>query len=351
MKNILEIFKTIVQIDSVSGDEKKIREFIIDLIKNKKDFKFKVDKVGNLFLKNKGIGEPILFCAHLDTVEPGKNIIPLVKNGYIVSEGKTILGADNKVWVATLIDLLINEKIKRNIEIVFSVKEEVGGGIEFFPFKILKSKKAIIFDNANPIGGIVLRSPQIINFYIEIFGKAYHSSEPQKGINSLIPMIKFLNKIHLGVYKNNTTCNIGIINSGAAINTIPEKTILKGEIRSYSKKDFLNFQDKIKKQVYNLKQKFKGKIILNFDGYCPGYEFSKKDEFVEKIEKIFTDNKIKTYFLEKSGISDANILNHQGIKTIVLSDGVIDPHTTSEKIKINDLYLIKLLTKELLQKI
>ncbi|MCX7881030.1 MAG: M20/M25/M40 family metallo-hydrolase [Patescibacteria group bacterium] len=342
MKDIVNLFIKLIQINSVSGEEEKIREFIINLIKNKKNFTYQIDKIGNLFVKTKGKGKPILFCAHLDTVEPGRGIKPQIKNGFLTSSGKTILGADNKVFVALLVDLLINHQINRNLEIIFSVKEETGGGIEFFPFNWLKAKTGIIFDNANPVGGIVLRSPEIINFYIEFLGKSTHASTPDKGINSLLPTIEFLKKIKIGYSnKKNTTVNIGLLNSGTAINSIPENTIIKGEIRSYDNKNFIYLKNKFKKTINLIQKKFKGNINIKFDGYCPGYQHKKNDKFLKKIFKIIKENKIKPYFLNKSGISDANILNFRKIKTVVLSDGVIEPHTTRERININDFLILK----------
>lgn len=350
MDNINEIFETIVKIDSVSGEEENLRNFIIDLIK-KKNYFYKVDKAGNLFIKIKGKNNPLLFVSHLDTVEPGRGIKPIIKNDYYFSDGRTILGADNKVFVAVLLDLLLNQKIERNLEIIFSVKEETGSGIEFFPFSWLESKNGIIFDNANPIGGIVLRSPEIINFYLEFIGKASHSSKINEGINSLIPAIEFLKKIPVGFYKRETTINIGILNSGSAINTIPEKTILKGEIRSYKSKDFNYFKNKILSYTDLIQKKFKGKIIINLDGYCPGYIHLKDDKFIKVIKKIMMDNKLKTYFIKKSGVSDANILNSKEIKTVVLADGVIDSHTKRERFKISNFDVLKKLILDFIRKI
>lgn len=340
MKDIRAIFETIVKIDSVSGEEKNLRDFIIKLIK-KKNYFYKVDEIGNLFLKIDGKGKPFLFVSHLDTVEPGRGIKPRIKNGFYVSEGDTILGADNKVFVAVLLDLILNYKIKRNLEIVFSVKEETGGGIEYFPFFWLKAKEAVIFDNANPVGGIVLRSPEIINFYIDFLGKAAHSSTPEKGINSLAGAVDFLKKIQLGFYKKNSTVNIGVLQSGTSINTLPEKTTLKGEIRSYSKKEFGYLKNKIIEDINLIKKKFKGKIKISFDGYCPGYCHLSRDSFIKKIKNVMVKNNCKPYFLKFSGVSDANILNFKKIKTVVLSDGVINPHTTKEKFKASDFLILK----------
>lgn len=344
MKNssLLKLFLELIKIDSVSGEEQEIRNFIISLLKKKK-LTYKIDTVGNLFIKKKGSGKPIMLCGHLDTVEPGRGVKPVVEDKIIKSDGKTILGADNKAFVSVLVDILVNEQIDRYLEIILSVKEETGGGLDFFPFSWLRSKQGIIFDNANPIGGIVLRSPEITNFSLEFLGKASHVATPEKGINSLLPAVEFLGKIkkHLTNTNKKISVNIGLVHSGTAINTIPEKTVIKGEIRSYDQRKFNFSKTLIKEIFFQAKKVFKGEALLTFDGYCPGYHHQKNDPFIKKIASVIKKNQLTPYYLKRSGISDGNILNSHQIKTVVLSDGVINPHTRKEKIKIADLFLIK----------
>jgi len=339
MKNLKQIFETIVKIDSVSGKEEKMRSFLIDFLKEKK-LNFKVDKVGNLFTFNyKNDETPILFVSHMDTVEPGRNIKPLFDDQYFKSDGTTILGADNKAYLAAILSLLQKERIyQKSFEIIFSIKEETGGGIEFFPFSWIKSKWAVIFDNANPVGGIVLRSPFIINFYIDFIGRAAHSSTPQKGKNSLIAAINFLKKIKLGFSdKKQTTINIGFLTSGTSINTIPETTQLKGEVRSYQKTLFEKKLKDIEKKARFFAKKYKVKIKFKTDGFCPGYELKKDDLLIKTVVEKIKQIGLKLKFYYYSGISDANILNNKGIKTVVLSDGVENPHTTKERISLESL--------------
>jgi len=339
MKNLKQIFETIVKIDSISEEEEKMRNFLMQFLKEKK-LNFKVDKVGNLFVyhyqKNQ---KPILLVSHMDTVEPGKNIKPIFDGKYFKSDGTTILGADNKAFLAVILSLLQKQEIyKKSFEIIFSVKEETGGGIEFFPFSWVKSKWGIIFDNANPVGGIVLRSSFIINFYIDFIGKAAHASTPQKGKNSLIAAVDFLKKIKLGFTdKKETTINIGLLKSGTSINTIPETTQLKGEIRSYQKKLFEKNLKNIENKAVFFAKKHQIKIKFKTDGFCPGYEFKENDSLVKMVCQKIKQTGIKPKFYYYSGISDANILNDKGIKTVVLSDGVENPHTTKEKISLESL--------------
>ncbi|NCO88475.1 hypothetical protein AUK04_03655 [Candidatus Roizmanbacteria bacterium CG2_30_33_16] len=347
MNKIIETFIKIVSIDSPSGYEEKISLYLQSWLKKNK-FSYRIDKVRNIYAYNQVNGQPILLCAHMDTVQPGENIKPIVKDGIIKSSGNTILGADNKAALTAILSAIENIKLTRSIELIFSVKEETGGGIEFFPFSWIKSKDALIFDSANPLGGIILRSPFIINFHVTVHGKAVHASKPNEGVNALTYAIKFINQIKTGSLDNGeTTINIGKIDGGSGINTIPELVSYSGEIRSYDKKLFKKHLNKIK-VIHHPKSKLPVIIDFSVDGFCPGYTHKKSDEFVKKIDQLYQNLHLKTQYYNYSGVSDANILNSKEIKTINLTDGVKDPHTVNESITIKSLIQLENIIKKFL---
>lgn len=339
MNTLTNIFLTIVKIDSPSGNEKQM-SLLLQKWLVEHDFSFRIDVVGNIYAKNGKKGAPLLLCAHMDTVEPGKNIKPVLKNGVIKSDGTTILGADNKAAIAAIMTA-IEQNNTRNLEIIFSVKEETGGGIEHFPFDWIKSRKGLIFDSAKPLGGIILRSPNIINFKVEITGKAAHASTPELGINAFTPAFRTLSLIPTGALDGGkTTINIGKVSGGTGINTIPHQINIEGEIRSYSKHHFVTHLENIKNiflKVHNI-----AGLSTNFttNGYCPGYTHKKSDELVGNINDIYNSHKLKTAYYLNSGISDANILNKNGITTVNLTDGVKNPHTTHEEVAVKDLEML-----------
>lgn len=351
MNKIVDLFLKLVQIDSPSGKEKNMILFITDWAK-KQNLSYQVDKIGNVLVKNNGKGKPILFCVHLDTVEPGKEIKPVIKNERIKSAGNTILGADNKVALTSLLiaveEYLKNNSSQKSFELLFTIKEETGGGIEYFPFKWLKSKKGLVFDCAKPLGGIILSSPYIINFNVEFIGQLTHASTPEKGKNALLPAIKSLNKLVIGKTDKNTKINIGLINGGSGINVVPNKIVLSGELRSYNKVQFKNKLKRIEDVFNNQSNKYKTKIIFKTSGFCPGYIHNTFSEFIKNISNIFKDLNIKTQFDDSFGVSDANILNSHGIETINLGDGIINPHTTDEQVEIKTLIKLKEIIKHFL---
>lgn len=332
MNKTTHLFLQLVQIDSPSGHEEKISSFLQKWLK-KNSFQFKIDKVGNIYATNNKPGKPLLLCAHMDTVQPGVGIKPVIMSGVIKSSGNTILGADNKVAIAAILTAIETTKSNQALELLFTVKEETGGGVEFFPFEWIKAKQGLIFDSAKPLGGIVLRSPYIYNFHVKLFGQAAHASLPQEGINAFTPAINILQQIKVGSLDDGeTTINVGLIKGGTGINTIPDNIVISGEVRSYDKKLFKKHLDHIKDVFEKETKKVGVKLEFTLDGYCSGYAFFKSDTFIKQIEKILVDEGLKCEYYEHSGISDANVLIDHGILTINLTDGVKYPHTTKEEI-------------------
>lgn len=62
---------------------------------------------GNIYGFLDGEGEPLLFSAHLDTVEPSRGKKAIVNaDGVITSEGTTVLGADDMSGIACILEAL-----------------------------------------------------------------------------------------------------------------------------------------------------------------------------------------------------------------------------------------------------
>ena len=112
-KRLVDTFLQLIRIDSESGNEKKMQEYAAAELK-KLGCRVVVDNAGKKFNTNaKGNvmgffpgtvkSAPFVLVSHLDTVKPGCGIKPVVKKDCIVSDGKTILGADDKAGVAIIL--------------------------------------------------------------------------------------------------------------------------------------------------------------------------------------------------------------------------------------------------------
>ncbi len=64
---------------------------------------------GNLICTLEGTKEgtdTIYFTSHMDTVFPGIGVKPSIKDGYVVTDGTTILGADDKAGLAAMFEAI-----------------------------------------------------------------------------------------------------------------------------------------------------------------------------------------------------------------------------------------------------
>lgn len=109
---------------------------------------------GNIFavLDGELEGDPVIFCAHMDVVEPwsGKKSV-LEKDGTIHSAGDTVLGADDISGILEIlycVQLVLDSgKPHKKIEILFTIGEELYvKGSDVFDYSKVTAKQAYVLD-------------------------------------------------------------------------------------------------------------------------------------------------------------------------------------------------------------
>ncbi len=175
----------------------------------------------------------------MDTVSPGNNKkIILNDGGTITSDHTTVLGADDRVGIAGIIEAytrVIEENLDHPpIEFLFTVAEEVYGlGSAALDYSRIRSRIAFAPDCSGEYGVYSSCEPTLISFEVHIKGKASHAGyEPEKGINAIAVAAAAISRIKQGWADDHTTLNIGIIEGGSVTNAVPENCFIKGEIRS-----------------------------------------------------------------------------------------------------------------------
>src|SRR5438067_69287 len=150
--------------------------------------------MGNVYarLEPTAEGIPLFFCAHLDTVPPDGSVDPVVDDeGVVRNAGGTILGADNKAAAAAMIDgarrVLEDGRPHAGIELLFTPMEEVGlVGAGAFDHERLHARLGYVYDQAAPIGDIVLGAPSSHSLEVTFHGRASHSGMyPEEGRSAI----------------------------------------------------------------------------------------------------------------------------------------------------------------------
>ena len=229
----------LIKIDSPSGEEDAIdREVSARL--SRLGLEVTHDGYNNIIAYLPGNGEPVLLSAHLDTVEPGRGIKPIIDGDVLRSDGSTILGGDCKAGLAIVLEALTAAKEsggdRRGVEVVFTRHEEGGlVGAHHLDFGLLSAKSGIVFDGEGPPNRVTVAAPSQNVVTAHITGRAAHAGlEPEKGLSAMLVAADILNRLPLGRIDSETTANIGRMESGLKRNIIPEQAMLDGEFRSRS---------------------------------------------------------------------------------------------------------------------
>lgn len=356
---IVDEFLRMVRIDSPSMHERDIADYLIKKMTGmgldvKEDDAGKAignisgRVTGNLIatLKGKVQGAPtVLFSAHMDTVEPGRGVNPVIKDNVIYSDGNTILGSDDKAGIAAVleaVEVIREEGLPHgDIEIVFTVYEEGGlRGAKNLDYDRLKAKFGFVLDCDGSAGTIITKAPSQYRITASIIGKAAHAGiKPEEGVNAIYVASTAISKMQLGRIDDETTANIGVIQGGKATNIIPELVNIEGETRSIDPDKLEQQTNLIIETLEQAAREMGAKAEVDKELLYPRLKLDESDTAVDLAVKAARALGLNPSLVSTGGGSDANIFNGFGIPTVNLGIGMSKVHSTEEFIKIDDLVL------------
>lgn len=352
-ERLLEQFLQLVQIDSETKDEAEIAKVLSDQFAELGVDVYEDDTVditghgaGNLICTLKGTKQgvdSIYFTSHMDTVVPGKGIKPVLKNGYVVSDGSTILGADDKAGLAAMLEAVKVLKEKNiqhgDIQFIITVGEESGlVGAKALDPKRIKAKYGFALDSDGDVGNIVVAAPTQAKIKAVIHGKTAHAGvAPEKGVSAITIAAKAIANMPLGRIDEETTANIGRFEGGRATNIVADRVDILAEARSLVPKKMEAQVEKMKEAFETTARTMGGKAEVNVEIMYPGFKFADGDHVVEVAKKAVDKIGRTPKLLSSGGGSDANIIAGFNIPTVNLAVGYEEIHTTNERMPIEEL--------------
>ncbi|MDV6379214.1 M20/M25/M40 family metallo-hydrolase [Sporosarcina sp. GW1-11] len=350
---LLEEFLELVKIDSETKNERQIADV---LTKKLEALGFEVTEddtsektghgAGNLIANLAGSldADPIYFTCHMDTVVPGQQIQPVVKeDGYVYSDGTTILGADDKAGIAALLEMakVLQETGNEHgpIQFIITAGEESGlVGAKAMDQSVLKAKYGFAIDSDGKVGGIVTAAPYQSKLWTTIYGKTAHAGvAPEKGISAITLAAKSIAGMGLGRIDEETTANIGRFEGGKATNIVCEEAFILSEVRSIN-------PDKMQKQIDSMTEKFSttsqslgGRAETTTQLMYPGFNLSDDEEVVQVAMQAIRNVGREPQTMTSGGGSDGNVFNGMGVPTVTLSVGYEEIHTKNERMPIEEL--------------
>lgn len=352
-QRIVDLFIELVQVDSETKHEEKIAVVLkekftalgVEVVED--DAKEKTGHGANnlictLQATKEGV-DTIYFTSHMDTVVPGNGIKPSIEDGYIKSDGTTILGADDKAGLAAMLEaitVLEEENIAHGkIEFIITVGEESGlVGAKALDSSLVTAKFGYALDSDGKVGDIIVAAPTQAKVNATIYGKTAHAGvAPERGVSAITIASRAISKMPLGRIDKETTANIGRFEGGTQTNIVCDRVDILAEARSL-------IPEKMEAQVAKMKEAFEtaaqemgGRAEVDIKVMYPGFKFGDGDHVVEVAKKAVANIDRPSRLLQSGGGSDANVIAGFDIPTVNLAVGYEDIHTTNEKIPVEEL--------------
>ncbi len=350
---VVSLFTELAALPSPPGEERVVadrvtaylRDLGLEVVEDDAGSRIGSD-AGNLYTRvapTDETGTPLFLCAHLDTVPPEGAIEPVLEDGVIRNAAGTILGADNKAAVAVMLEavrrLLAENRPHAGIELLFTPKEEVGlHGAAAFDEKQLHAKVGYVYDQAAPIGEVILGAPYAHSMEVRFHGRASHSGMyPEEGRSAIAAAAKAIADFRLGRIDEESTANVGIIKGGTAGNIVPEWCSFLAEARSHDQEKLADLvREMMEAATFAAGLEDCGVETEVHKSYS-GYRF-KRDDFVVSLARSALERAgYEPTFTLSGGAADANVFNDRGLACVNLANGMAEIHTPDEHIAVVDL--------------
>ncbi|MDO5028758.1 MAG: peptidase T [Bacillota bacterium] len=257
----------------------------------------------------------------------------------IMSDGTSVLGADNKAAIANIMTVL--EYLKANphvdhgqINIAFVPDEEIGlRGARKIDFDSFKVDYAYTIDSCQ-IGEVVYETFNAGSGKVKIKGVSAHPmSAKGKLVNPLMVAVDFINLLDRSQSPENTEGREGYIwVNGLSSDVINAEIDLN--IRDHSKAGYENKKAYLRQAVDLIKAKYpKAEISIDLqDVYANIHDAVRDDNraCIDNIYKVFEDLDIEPITLAMRGGTDGSYLSSQGILTPNYFTGAHNFHSRGE---------------------
>jgi tripeptide aminopeptidase len=359
-ERLLGTFLELVRIDSPSGEEEALRDYLVRRLEAYKDngLTHRTDTGGNLIVDVPAHGcvhaQRLVLSGHMDVVPPCRGIRPIVEavknaageevDSIIRSDNTTVLGADDKAGLAPILEAVfhaLERQLPRPaLRLLFTTREEVGlAGAKELDDASLAAHFAVTLDHTGRQGVIIHQAPTYIQLEIECLGKSTHAGmAPEKGVNAMVLAARVIGRLHLGRLDADTTANIGVIHGGKADNVVPDRVVLQGELRGHD-------PARLEAEIAHIET-----VLCEESAAMPGsvcrwthhisfeaYRLPEDHPGIRLVAAAARQSGLMPELIRTNGGSDNNIFVRRGLPGVVLSAGYVDPHALTECVSLHEM--------------
>lgn len=361
---VLDTFLDLVRIDSPSGHEAAVAAYCERALRDA-GCSVRFDgtapitgsDTGNLVAvlpATPGCSGSIALSAHMDTVEPGRGVRPVVDGGIVRSSGDTILGADDKAGIAAIIEAVRSVAETGaphpEVTVVLTVREEdsLVGSTAVDPATFPEGAFCYVLDAGGDPGTIILGSPCHYEFEAAFKGRASHAgAAPEEGRSAIAMAAAAVAAMPLGRIDELTTANVGAIEGGTAVNVVPERCVVHGECRSIEPSRACAVRAEIERACEQAAERFGGDFEVRWSFDYDATNYAPDDDIAVRAARAAEACGLVPVMANSGGGADANAFATKGVAAITLGIGMTNYHALDEFIRVRDIEDTARLAEEL----
>jgi tripeptide aminopeptidase len=235
--------------------------------------------------------------------------------------------------------VLAENRPHAGIELLFTPKEEVGLlGAAAFDHTRLRARVGYVYDQAAPIGDVILGAPHSQSMEVRFHGRAAHSGMyPEEGRSAIAAAARAIADLRLGRIDEETTANVGTIQGGTAGNIVPEWCTFLAEARSHDERKLADVVQEMLDAISFAAGLEDCEVETEVHKSYRGYRFKRDDEVVRLAHAALERAGYTPSYGLSGGAADANVFNERGLQCLNLANGMQDIHTPDERIAVDDL--------------
>jgi glutamate carboxypeptidase len=181
----------------------------------------------------------VFLCCHMDTVYPGDHAFQrCVRHDDQRMTGPGVTDAKGGIVVMLkALEAFERSPFADNIgwEILINPDEEIGspGSRVLLNSAASKNHLGLVFEPSFSDGNLVSARKGSGNFTVTVTGKAAHAGrEPHLGRNAINAMAQFVVRLNsFPFHHNGITINVGYVHGGGPINVVPDKAVVRFNVR------------------------------------------------------------------------------------------------------------------------
>lgn len=348
-ENVISLTRKLISFNTVNpeGNEEDIARFAGKILE---DSGFTVDY--HEFAKNrltliaeKGLSSqafPLVMTGHFDTVPLGAMqwsedpFAGIIKEGKIFGRGSSDMKGGVAAMICAAIQVFQESVPLGGIRLIFTAAEEPGCcGVKHLAdtkYDLGKASAIIVGEPTSNIPAIGHKGALYLN--VSAFGKTAHSSMPDLGDNAIYKAARAITKIENFRFQAEPddlhgfpTINVGLINGGKNLNSVPDHTEFTVDIRSTSKLTHSLILER-------LSQVLGGEVMIKKLVDMPPVSSSESSPFIQLVYAVCgVDPVVGVKQKSLPYMTDGSVLQqlYGGVPTVILGPGQPEmAHKTDE---------------------